>query len=269
MIKVIVIEDEDRALEEIVRELARFEDIDVVGQCGDLFEAMKQIRDHQPDVIFLDVHLPGHAYDVPRSHEEWPAHGFTLLDYMESDEHRPHVVIVSNHTQHALRAIQAHVLDFLPKNEFGERLDQTIEDIRHKIANDSDVKPYPDELLDHIICRFMDGFKRVPIEEVEYVHSSSEAGVYVYCADGHSYFTEMILTRMVEKTRLIKCHGSWLVNIEAVDTYKPTENGRAEISTRSNENSTIIPISRNYKKPVEIALGIKNDNEQNKDESIS
>ncbi len=257
MIKAIVIEDEEPALEEIVRELARFDDVDVVGRCGDLFEAMKQIRDLQPDVIFLDLHLPGHAYDVPRSHEDWPAHGFTLLDYMESDEHRPHVVIVSNHTQYALRAIQAHVLDFLAKAELSERLETTIEHLRKQLADpDTQANPYPDDLLNHIICRFKNGFRRVPIEEVEYVRSNA-SGVYVVCADDNEYYTEMTLTTLVQKTRLIKSHGSFLINPDAVDTFEPLEGGLARIPTRGQKKDDYVPVSRNYKNSVEIALGIK------------
>ncbi len=269
MIKVIVVEDEEPALEEIVMELAKFEDINIVGQCGDLFAAMKQIRNHQPDVVFLDLHLPGHEFEVPRSHEDWPAHGFTLLDYLESDEKHPHVVIVSNHTQHALRAIQAHVMDFLPKAELSERLEITIEHLRKQLANpETQANPYPDDLLNHIICRFQNGFKRVPIEEVEYVRAN-QTGVYVVCVDDNEYYTEMTLKALEQKTKLKRCSKSYLYNHDLVETYVPLENGLAKILIRGHKPEEHIPVSRLYRKSVEICLGIRKDDDQDKDEAIA
>ncbi len=145
-----------------------------------------------------------------------------------------------------------------------ERLNATIEHIRKQLADpDTQANPYPVDPLNHIICRFKNGFRRVPIEEVEYVRSSP-SGVYVVCVDDNEYYTEMTLTALIQKTKLIKSHGSYLVNPDAVDTFEPLESGLARIPTRGNKKDAYVPVSRNYKSPVEIVLGIKS--EKNKDE---
>ena len=252
MIKALIVEDEALAREEIMHALDQYEDMEVVGQCGDLFSALKLIRQHHPDVIFLDIHLPGHDYEAPIQGDNWPAHGFTLLDYMETDEHRPHVVIVSGYGQHALRAFEANVLDFLQKPVQDERLDITIERIREQFKKtDQQPLPYPDAQLKRIPCLFNHRVKFIPVDAIEYVESGP-AGVHVVC-EAHKYYTELTLKTLLQKTFLIQTHRQHLVNPDAVDELEDLEAGLAVIYTR---NKSKVPVARSFKKAVKQALSL-------------
>ena len=252
MIKALIIEDEPNDLDEILLGLSRYEDIEVVDHCGDLFSALKLIRSHKPDVIFLDIHLPGHDYEVPLQGDDWPAHGFTLLDYMEPEEHRPHVVIVSGRSQHALRAFEANVLDFLEKPVREERLDKTIDRIREQFENaNKQVLPYPDAPLERIPCLFNQRVKFIRLEDIESVESGP-AGVHIVCAE-QKYYTELTLKTLLQKTHLIQTHRQYLINPDAVDELEDLEGGFAKIYTRSKAE---IQVARGFRKKVKQALGL-------------
>ncbi len=238
--KVIVIEDEPLAREELILQLNSYDDVEVVSECGDVFSAMLAIREHQPDVMFLDIILPGHD-------------GFTLLDYMDADEHRPHVVVVSGGpSDFAIRAFGEGVLDYLAKPVEEERLTKAIERIRQQLAvPEKNALPYPDRPLDILPCVFNRRIKFIKPEDVEYVKSDA-SGVHVVCLD-NAYFTELTLKTLLLKTELHQCHRQHLITLSAVSEFEKLDNGLAQIHTHSGK---LVPVSRSFRKSLESALGI-------------
>jgi two-component system LytT family response regulator len=242
--KVIVIEDEPLARKELIGLLEEYKDIEVVDECGDVFSALRSVREHKPDVMFLDIILPGHD-------------GFTLLDYMDADEHRPHVVVVSGGpSDFAVRAFGEGVLDYLAKPVEEERLTKTIERIREQLSiSDQESLPYPSRKLDVIPCIFNRRIKFIKLEEVECVQSDVNTGVHVVCQD-NKYYTELKLKTLEEKTDLIQCSRQYLISLSAVDEYGRLENGLGEIRTHSGKT---VPVARHYRNELEKALGLQKD----------
>jgi two-component system LytT family response regulator len=242
--KVIIIEDEPRAREELIGLLEEYNDIEVVDECGDVFSALRSVREHKPDAMFLDIYLPGHD-------------GFTLLDYMDADEHRPHVVVVSaGPSDFAVRAYDEGVLDYLSKPVKEERLTKAIERIREQLSTpDKKALPYPDRKLDVIPCVFNRRIKFIKLEEVEFVRSDTTTGVRVVCQD-NDYYTELILKTLVQKTDLVQCQRQYLFALSAVDEYRRLDNGLGEIQTHSQK---VVPVALSYRNDVEKALGLQKD----------
>jgi two-component system LytT family response regulator len=238
--KVIVIEDEPLAREELILLLNNYDDVQVVSECADVFSAMLAIREHQPDAMFLDIILPGHD-------------GFTLLDYMEADEHRPHVIVVSGGpSDFAVRAFGEGVLDYLAKPVEEERLTKSIERIRQQLLKpEKQALPYPDRALDFIPCVFNRRIKFVKPEDIEFVRSGA-GGVHVICTD-NEYYTELTLKTLLQKTALFQCHRQYLITLAAVSEFEKLENGLAQIHTQSKK---IVPVSRHFRKELELALGV-------------
>lgn len=238
--KVIIIEDEPLAREELIFLLNKYDDVDVVAECADVFSAMLAIREHQPDVMFLDIILPGHD-------------GFTLLDYMEADEHRPHVIVVSGGpSDFAVRAFGEGVLDYLAKPVEEARLTKSIERIRQQLLEPKNpALPYPDRALDVIPCVFNRRIKFVKPEEVEFVRSGA-GGVHVICSD-QEYYTELTLKTLLQKTDLFQCHRQYLINLTAVSELEKLENGLAQIHTQTKK---VAPVSRHFRRELELILGV-------------
>jgi two-component system LytT family response regulator len=242
--KVIVIEDEPLARKELIGLLKAFNDVEVVDECGDVFSALRSVRKYEPDVMFLDIILPGHD-------------GFTLLDYMDTDEYRPHVVVVSGGpSDFAVRAFGEGVLDYLAKPVEEERLIKTIERVREQLSKaDKESLPYPNRRLDVIPCIFNRRIKFIKLEEVEFVRSDATTGVRVVCQD-NEYYTELILKTLVQKTNLVQCQRQYLFALSAVDEYRRLDNGLGEIQTHSQK---VVPVARSYRNDVEKALGLQKD----------
>jgi two-component system LytT family response regulator len=240
--KVIVIEDEPHARMELIGLLKEFIDVEVVAECSNVFSALQSVREHQPDAMFLDIYLPGH-------------NGFTLLDYMDADEHRPHVVVVTGGpSDFAVRSYDEGVLDYITKPVEEERLTKSIERIRKQLLTpDKKALPYPNRKFDVIPCIFNRRIKFIKQEDIEYIESDVNTGIHVVCQD-NKYFTELKLKILVEKTDLIQCSRQCLVALSAIDEYRRLDNGLGEIRTHSGK---IKPVSRNYRDEVEKALSLQ------------
>ena len=238
--KVIVIDDEPLAREELISQLDDYDDVEVVAECGDVFSAMLAIREHQPEVMFLDIILPGHD-------------GFTLLDYMEPDEYRPHVVVVSGGpSDFAVRAFGEGVLDYLAKPVEDERLATAIERVRHQLSIPNEkALPYPERGLDVIPCIYRRRIKFIKVDEIEFVRSDA-SGVHVIC-EYNEYYTELTLKTLLQKTEILQCHRQYLIMLSAISEFEKMENGLAQIHTHSKK---LAPVSRHFRKEIELALGV-------------
>ncbi len=198
--KAIIIEDMPLHRKELIILLQAYLDVEVISECGDVSSALKAIREYKPDVIFLDIGLPGHE------------DGFTLLDYIDTSEHRPHVVIVSGGSRdNAVRAFRRGVLDYLEKPVEEERLTLAIERIREQLSvPDKNVLPYPDRKLNVIPCVFNRRIKFIKVDDVECIRCDA-TGVYVVCQD-IEYYTELTLKTLLQKTDLVLCNRQELIS---------------------------------------------------------
>lgn len=201
---------------------------------------MRALREHQPDIMFLDIIMPGHD-------------GFMLLDYLGSDEHRPHTVIVTGGSnEFAVLAYEQEAIDYLEKPIEEARFTQTLNRIRKLLKdNNPETAPYPERSLDFIPCLFNNRIKLIKPEEIEFVRSD-QRGIYIICANAE-YYTELTLSTLSGKTALLNCHRQFLVNIQHIDELSLLDNGLAEIKTLSGN---IVPVSRHYLKTLKQQLGL-------------
>jgi two-component system LytT family response regulator len=113
MLRVVVADDEAPARSGIKARLASHADVQVVAECRDAEETIAAIREHRPDLLFLDIQMPG-------------ASGFDALEQLADDEH-PLIIFLTAHDQYALRAFDVHAVDYLLKpiddRRFAEALD--------------------------------------------------------------------------------------------------------------------------------------------------
>ena len=100
-LRALVADDEPLARARLLRLLAQFHDIEVVADCASGEEAIEQMHARQPDVVFLDIQMPG-------------LDGFDVIDSLPR-ERRPGVVFVTAFSEHAVRAFEARALDYLLK----------------------------------------------------------------------------------------------------------------------------------------------------------
>lgn len=113
-IRTILIDDEDLSRQEMRHLLSAYPEIRILDEATNAVDALMKIRKHRPDLIFLDINMPGKS-------------GFDLL--AELDE-SPRVVFVTAYDEFAVRAFETNALDYLLKPVRPERLDKTLDAIR-------------------------------------------------------------------------------------------------------------------------------------------
>src|SRR5437588_2799671 len=169
-IRALIIDDEPLARER-VRSLLREEpDIEVLGECANGNEAVAAIKKHSPELIFLDVQMPGLG-------------GFDVLRALGKDQ-LPLVIFVTAYDQHALKAFEVHALDYLLKPFKQARFKQTVQRARETLANQQAgaasknllefigrARPQPEHLT-RIPVRTHERIFFIKTEQIEYIESA-------------------------------------------------------------------------------------------------
>jgi two-component system, LytTR family, response regulator len=236
MMRALIIDDELHARREMENLLNRTGAFEIVGQCANAVEGVKAINRERPAVVFLDIQMP--VID-----------GFEMLSMIDR-EIMPLVVFVTAYDEFAIRAFEEKTLDYLLKPVSAERLDKTVDKLREQLQRRTP-PDYDSPALTRIPCLKAGSIKLLAIETVEYA-LAEPAGVYVIAA-GESFFTDLTLKALEERTPLVRCHRKALVNLSAIDQICPQEGGGAELRTRSGK---IIPVSRRLFKELMQRLGL-------------
>src|SRR6187397_573227 len=119
--KVIIIDDEPLARSIIKEYLQSYSDIDVIAECNDGFEGMKAIQQHEPGLIFLDIQMP-------------KINGFEMLELIDDP---PAVIFTTAFDEYALRAFEAHAVDYLLKPFSKIRFEKAMEKFLEQQKNSS------------------------------------------------------------------------------------------------------------------------------------
>jgi two-component system LytT family response regulator len=116
MLKVILIDDERLARSELKRMLQEFPDVEIIGEAANAEEGIEKIETLNPDLIFLDIQMPGKT-------------GFDMLTELEK---APHVIFVTAYDEYALRAFDVNALDYLMKPVEPKRLADALLKVKQK-----------------------------------------------------------------------------------------------------------------------------------------
>src|ERR1700760_1602058 len=119
-IRTILVDDEPLATQGLQLRLQAHEDVEVVATAANGREAIRQIKTHKPDLVFLDIQMPG--FD-----------GFSVVQGM-MDVEPPPFVFVTAYSDHALRAFEADAVDYLMKPVDTDRLADTLERVRQRLS---------------------------------------------------------------------------------------------------------------------------------------
>src|SRR3954468_11542443 len=119
-IRTILVDDEPLAIQGLRLRLEKHDDVEIVETCSNGREAIRAIKTHKPDLVFLDIQMPG--FD-----------GFSVVQGLMEIE-PPLFVFVTAYSDHALRAFEAQAVDYLMKPVEEDRLSATLERVRQRLA---------------------------------------------------------------------------------------------------------------------------------------
>ncbi len=254
MIRALLVDDEELARRGLALRLADYPDIEVCGNCRNGQEAIEAVAKQAPDVIFLDIQMPGmDGFDVAR-----------LL----AGPNMPAIIFVTAYDQFALKAFEAHALDYLLKPINVNRLEEAIERLRNSL----NVKQAPVErqkLLD-LVCRLSGkelsldealrdtagkyssrlelregtGVIFIDVDDVEWIDAAGDYMCLHALGDTHVIRTTMKrFEAQLDPEQFVRIHRSTLVNWSRVVKVQPYKNGDYNIHLK---NGAPLRMSRTY-----------------------
>jgi two-component system, LytTR family, response regulator LytT len=242
-IRAIVVDDEQLARQELCFLLQQLGGIDVVAQAGNGVEALNVIEEHQPDVVMLDVQMPGLT-------------GFEVARRVVEAGLEPQVVFVTAFDQYAIDAFEVNAVDYLLKPVEQARLGTAIERVRKRLAAEKPAaKPDFEQLLqmlgdrqgrrEQLAIKVEDRFLLVHTDEV--VHASVEDDqirVVTNSLSGTSnYRTLDELQTRLDPAVFWRVHRSHLVNINKIKEIVPWFSRNYILRMKDGKGSEI-PVSR-------------------------
>lgn len=241
MLKVLIVDDEPLARENLRILLEKQADIDIVGECDNAVEGIGAVHRLRPDVVFLDIQMPRIS-------------GLEMVGMLDP-EHRPWVVFLTAFDEYAVKAFEEHAFDYLLKPIEECRLEKTLGRLRqelHRHQQDLSVFGESQQPLKLIPCTGHSRIWLLQMEDVAFV-SSRMSGVYVTDGEGKEGFTELTLRTLESRTPLLRCHRQHLVNMSHLKEIRLEDNGQAELVLRAGQT---VPVSRRYLKSLKEALGL-------------
>jgi two-component system LytT family response regulator len=109
--RTIIVDDERLARKELINLLSAYHEIEIIEECANALQAKEAILKHQPELVFLDIQMPGKS-------------GFDLLNELEKT---PKIIFVTAYDEYAIKAFEVNALDYLLKPVSPERLNEAIQ----------------------------------------------------------------------------------------------------------------------------------------------
>lgn len=234
-VRVLIVDDEPHAREGLRRIVSARPGFTVAGECGDGESAISAIQVLKPDLVLLDVQMP-------------PPDGFAVLRALGPDC-LPAVVFVTAFEEYAVRAFEAHAVDYVMK-PFSDRRLLAAMDRARRTLEQGRLAALIDS-IDRIVVRSLGRTDVVPVSDIAWIEASD------YCvklhAGGRPVVHREALASLEKKlgSRFVRAHRAALVNLAHVRTVRVAEGGECEIVTVAGDH---IPVSRSRRRAVDAAL---------------
>lgn len=259
-LRTIIVDDEALARRGLRHRLSGVADVDIVGEARNGREAMKLIDEAAPDLVFLDIQMPG-------------MDGFDVLRALEPED-MPIIVFVTAFDDYAIQAFEAHALDYLLKPLDEKRLEESLQRVRDSLDRKHALKHrtsllrlvgqitgQPVRDMDEVARKGVEQLKKkaspklaikdggnttwVPQEEIDWIDA---AGDYMCVhAGGETYILRMTMKKLeqeLESEILQRVHRSTIVNVNRVREMQAHINGEYFLTLT---NGHTVKLSRSYK----------------------
>ena len=254
-IRTILVDDEKLAIQGLQLRLEKFPDVEVIATCANGREAIRKIKTEKPDLVFLDIQMPG--FD-----------GFSVVNGVMEIE-PPLFVFVTAYEEHAIRAFEANAVNYLMKPVDEDKLADTIDRVRSRMTEKRSAEE-AEKLKDVLVEVAPEAMEQMPAEEetaaryeklinvkdrgqifrvdVDTIEHIEAAGDYmcIYTGDNSLILRETMkdLERRLDPRVFQRVHRSTIVNLDQVRQVKPHTNGECFLVLDSGAE---VKVSRSYR----------------------
>lgn len=246
MTKAVIIDDEPLSREIIKAYLKAFPEIEIAQECGDGFEGVKAIQQHQPELIFLDIQMPKIT-------------GFEMLELIDQ---KPAIIFITAYDSFAIKAFEANAVDYLLKPVSEERFRSAILKWKSKLVLPSQ-EPVERVLSamsatgsqqSRIVVKTGSKVKIIPIHEIQYIEADDDF-VKIFTFEG-SFLknkTMAFYEQSLDATQFIRVHRSYILHVSQITKIEPYQKENHVAILRDGKQ---IPVSKTGYSKLKIILGI-------------
>jgi len=231
--KAIIIDDERLARTELRKLLQDFPEIEIVDEASNAEEGIQKIENHNPDLIFLDIQMPGKT-------------GFDMLSELD---HAPQVIFTTAYDEYALKAFEVNALDYLLKPVEPRRLADAVEKLRRSTTNGSGEKANnhsePTSILSETDQVFVKDGERCWFVKLSEVRLFESVGNYakVFFGNNKPLILKSLnaLEERLDDKVFFRANRKHIVNLRLIDKIEPYFNGGLLLELKGGEK---IEVSR-------------------------
>ena len=244
--KVIIIDDEPLARSIVVEYLQSFPDLTVAQVCSNGFEGVKAIQQYKPDLIILDIQMP-------------KINGFEMLELIENP---PAVIFATAFDEYAIKAFEAHAIDYLLKPFNQDRFEKAIK--KWKDQKNQSSEKQTKQLLDdvsltvpqsqRIVIKDGSKIKIMPVHDVHYLEAADDF-VKVFTKEGYFLKNKTMshFEQVLDPVQFVRSHRSYIVNLQQITRIDPYEKDSHVAVLRSGAK---VPVSRTGYPKLRSILGL-------------
>lgn len=232
-LRAVIVDDEDLA-RQLLREYAwDAGGVEIVAESANGFDAVKVIGELKPDVVFLDVQMP-------------KLDGFEVLELIDSP---PAVIFVTAYDQYAMRAFDAHAVDYLLKPFHMDRFKKALERARARLgagmpsaAELAAAARPPGQKLERVVVKDASKVHIIPVDKLDYVEAQDD---YIALrSSGKNYLKQQTISSIegqLDPQHFARIHRSYIVNLDRIARIEPyTKDSRVAVL----QDGTQLPVSR-------------------------
>lgn len=233
MKKVLLIDDEAAGRKMISQYLAEYKEFIVVGEANNGVDAVKLINEFKPDLIFLDIQMPGMT-------------GFDVLTHIEEI---PHVIFSTAYDKYALEAFEVHAVDYLLKPYTRERFRKAINRVKNS-DNFSGIKPLTDSLLmdkpsypERILVQLAKKLITISVNDIIRIEADGDYSSLI--TENGKYLSNYGISKLSEKLDnevFIRIHRSSVVNLNYIKEVNKYVSSYDVVM----QNGDLLRVSRGY-----------------------
>ena len=245
--KVIIIDDEPLARSIVIEYIQHFPDLIVSQVCSNGYEGVKAIQQYKPELIILDIQMP-------------KINGFEMLELIEIP---PAVIFATAFDEYAIKAFEAHAIDYLLKPFNQDRFEKAIKKWREQ-KNSSSGEKQTKQLLDdvsltapqneRIVIKDGSKIKIIPIQDVHYLEAADDF-VKVFTKEGYFLKNKTMghFEQVLDPSQFVRSHRSYIVNLQQITRIDPYEKDNHVAILRSGAK---VPVSRTGYPKLKSILGL-------------
>ncbi len=216
-IRVMIVDDEDLARQVIREFLSSHPELELVCECANGFQAVKNAADLNPDLIFLDIQMP-------------KLDGFEVLELIGPNRS---VIFVTAYDTFAIKAFEVHAIDYLLKPISAARFESALERAKERLSGKLPSAPLPvadlalaarppAQYLDRIPVRDGSSVFIIPVGKLDYAEAQDDYVALV--SEGKKHLKQQTISSLetaLDPSRFLRVHRSYIVNLERVVKIEP------------------------------------------------